>query len=200
MASPSTVSASAGENLETYHIILAYSDLNIEEVETRHQYAANNFQGSMERSMDGGQYDSISTTKASENEGISGNSPVVKLSNESPESVEEKEISTNQVTYKEGPSEHGNITSSSLDLQSPIAEEETIAGLAAGPIKHDEENTPSRREYGDNPVQDNDPDSEYRISRFLDEMYLSFATESRHIRLLPTTLDCLDCLSTLTRQ
>ena len=170
MASPSTVSASAGENLETYHIILAYSELNIEEVETQHQYAANNFQGSMERSMDGGQYDCISTTKASENEGISGNSPVVKLSNESPESVEEKEISTNQVTYKEEPSEHGNIISSSLDLQSPIAEEETVAGLAAGPIKHDEENTPSRREYGDSPVQDNDPDSEHRISRFLDEM------------------------------
>ena len=123
--------ASTGEIFETYHGNTAYNDLESEQVETRREYAANSFQDWVERYMEGGQYDHKSNTKASEDGKIPSRFLVEEVSKKGLEPIEEKDISTNQVTYKEEPSEHEQIISSSLfvetwDRDSIPSEEEGI--------------------------------------------------------------------------
>ena len=123
--------ASAGEIFEIYNGNIAYNDIESEQIETRREYAANKFRGWVERYIDGGQYDHKSNTKASENEHIPGRTFVEEFSSKDPDPVEEREIFTNEVAYKEGPSGHGNITSSSLvmgtrDRDSEPGEEKEI--------------------------------------------------------------------------
>lgn len=109
--------AGAGENFETCYSNTAYNDLESEQVETRHEYAANSSRGWKERDMDGCLYDHTSNTKASEHGKFGSRFLVEEVSNKGPEYVEEKDFSINQVTYKEEPSEQEKITSSSLDVE-----------------------------------------------------------------------------------